>query len=41
VRKRISEEEAKSIKAGDAYALHTEISASVLIGMGIDFESQQ
>jgi uncharacterized protein YfiM (DUF2279 family) len=41
VHKCLAVEEAAQMAAGTAYVLHEEISASLLIMMGLDFEEQQ
>ncbi|KAF8066636.1 hypothetical protein FPV67DRAFT_1417508 [Lyophyllum atratum] len=41
VRKKLALQESEDTKAGRAYALHEEISASQLITMGLDFEEKQ
>ncbi|KAF8065143.1 hypothetical protein FPV67DRAFT_1419520 [Lyophyllum atratum] len=41
VRKKLAIQEAEDTKAGRAYALHEEVSASQLLTMGIDFEEKQ
>jgi hypothetical protein len=41
VKLQLSEQEATEMKEGQGYALHEEISASLMLTMGMDFEQQQ
>lgn len=41
VRLALAAAEAADIQAGTVFALHTEVSASILVTMGLDLEDQQ